>query len=52
MKTLSDHIQESFAPIKEDKQTVIENLNYNKEEVVNVDESVEKERPSDGTDGA
>lgn len=47
MKTLSDHIQESFAPVKEDQQTVIENLNDTKEEVVNVDESVEKEKPSE-----
>lgn len=47
MKTLSDHIQESFAPVKEDQQTVIENLNDNKEEVVNVDESVEKLKPSE-----
>ncbi|WP_262711756.1 hypothetical protein [Flavobacterium pectinovorum] len=44
MKTLSDHIQESFAPIKEDQETVVENLNDNKEEVV---ESVEKEEPSE-----
>lgn len=48
MKTLSDHIRESFNPIKEDnQQTVIENLNDNKEEVVNVDESIEKEKPSE-----
>lgn len=47
MKTLSKHIQESFAPIKEDQQTVIENLNGNQEEVVNEDESVEKEEPSE-----
>ena len=47
MKTLSDHIQESFAPVKEDQQTVIENQIDNKEEVVNVDESVEKEKPSE-----
>lgn len=47
MKTLSDHIQESFAPVKENQQTVIENLNDNKEEVVNEDESVEKEKPSE-----
>lgn len=47
MKTLSDHIQESFATVKEDQQTVIENLNDNKEEIVNVDESVEKEKPSE-----
>ncbi|MEP6804657.1 MAG: hypothetical protein ABI892_09045 [Flavobacterium sp.] len=47
MKTLSNHIQESFAPVKEDQQTVIENQIDNKEEVVNVDESVEKEKPSE-----
>jgi hypothetical protein len=46
MKTLSDHIQESFAPI-EDKQTVIENQIDNKEEIVNEDSSVEKEKPSE-----
>lgn len=47
MKTLSKHIQESFTPVKEEQQTVIENLNDNKVEVVNVDESVEKEKPSE-----
>ena len=47
MKTLSDHIQESFAPVKEDQKTVIENLIDNQKEVVNVDESVEKEKPSE-----
>nr|WP_315219793.1 hypothetical protein [uncultured Flavobacterium sp.] len=47
MKTLSDHIQESFAPVKEDKQTVIENQIDNREDVVNEDESVEKEKPSE-----
>ncbi|MBF4515801.1 hypothetical protein IRZ71_05580 [Flavobacterium sp. ANB] len=46
MKTLSDHIQESFSP-KEEQNTVIENLNDNQEEVVNEDESVEKEKPSE-----
>lgn len=45
MKNLSDHIQESFAT-KEEEQTVIENLNDDKEEVVN-EESVEKEKPSE-----
>lgn len=33
MKTLSDHIQESFAPVKEDQQTIIENLNDNKKKL-------------------
>jgi hypothetical protein len=47
MKTLSDHIQESFAPVKEDQQKVIENQIDNKGEVVNEDESVEKEKPSE-----
>ncbi|GIQ58889.1 hypothetical protein Flavo103_20250 [Flavobacterium collinsii] len=47
MKTLSNHIQESFKPIKEEQQTVIENQIDNKEEVVNEDESVEKEKPSE-----
>lgn len=47
MKTLSDHIQESFAPVKTDQQTVIENLNDKKEEVVNEDESVQKAKPSE-----
>lgn len=47
MKTLSDHIQESFAPIKEDQQTVAENLSDKQEEVVNEDKSVEKEEPSE-----
>jgi hypothetical protein len=53
MKTLSKHILESFKPIKEEQQTtVIENQIDNKEEVVNEDESVEKETPPAGTDGA
>lgn len=53
MKTLSNHIQESFTTIKEEKQTtVIENQTDNKEQVVNEDESVEKETPSAGTDSA
>ena len=47
MKTLSVHIQECFASIKEDQQTVAENLNDKQEEVVNEDESVEKEGPSE-----
>ncbi|SHL64223.1 hypothetical protein [Flavobacterium pectinovorum] len=47
MKTLSKHILESFTPIKEEQQTVIENLNDNKDEVVTVEESVEKEKPSE-----
>jgi hypothetical protein len=47
MKTLSDHIQESFNPVKEDnQQTFTENLNDDKE-VVNEDEFVEKEKPSE-----
>lgn len=45
MKNLSDYIQESFAN-KEEEQTIIENLNDNKE-VVNEDETVEKEKPSE-----
>lgn len=53
MKTLSNHIQESFAPVKEEQQTtVIENQTDSKEEeAVNEDESIEKEKPSGGTDG-
>lgn len=51
MKTLSDHIQESFAPVKEDQQTVIENQVVDKEEVVNEGESVGKDKPSGDTDG-
>jgi hypothetical protein len=47
MKTLAVHIQESFAPIKEEEQTVVENLNGNQEEVVNEDESIEKKKPSE-----
>ncbi|WP_291143744.1 hypothetical protein [Flavobacterium sp. UBA7680] len=47
MKTLSNHIQESFAPVKEEQQTVIENQIDNKEEIVNEDESLEKEKPSE-----
>ena len=47
MKTLAVHIQESFAPIKEDQQTVVESLNNNQEEVVNEDASVEKSKPSE-----
>ena len=47
MKTLSNHIQESFAPVKEEQQTVIENQIDNKEDVVNENESVEKEKPSE-----
>lgn len=48
MKTLSNHIQESFKPIKEEQQTtVIENQTDNKEEVVNEDVSLEKEKPSE-----
>lgn len=47
MKTLSNHIQESFAPLKENQETVIENQIDNKEEVVNEDESVEKEKTSE-----
>jgi hypothetical protein len=47
MKTLSEHIQESFTPVKEEQQTVIENLTDNKEEIVNENESVEKEKPSE-----
>lgn len=46
MKTLSNHIQESFAPVKEEQQIVIENQTDNAEKVVNEDESVEKEKPS------
>ncbi|MEM0576022.1 hypothetical protein [Flavobacterium polysaccharolyticum] len=46
MKNLSDHIQESFAT-KEEEQTVIENLIDNNEEVVNENETVEKEKPSE-----
>jgi len=47
MKTLSVHIQESFTPTKEDKETIIENQIDSKEEVVNENESVEKEKPSE-----
>ncbi|WP_157509926.1 hypothetical protein [Flavobacterium denitrificans] len=46
MKTLSNHIQESFSETKEEQQTVIENQ-IDKKEVVNEDESVEKEKPSE-----
>lgn len=45
MKTLSNHIQESFTPVKEE-QAVLENQTDNAEEAVNEDESVEKEKPS------
>ncbi|MDX6191973.1 hypothetical protein SGQ83_21695 [Flavobacterium sp. Fl-318] len=47
MRTLSEHIQESFTPVKEEQQTVIENQTDNQEEVVNEDKSVEKEKPSE-----
>ena len=47
MKTLSNHIKESFTPVKEEQQTVVENQTDNTEEVVNEDESVEKEKPSE-----
>ncbi|MFH6966899.1 hypothetical protein [Flavobacterium sp. FlaQc-28] len=47
MKTLSDHIQESFTPVKEDQQTVIESQIDNQEEVVNEDASTEEEKPSE-----
>lgn len=47
MKTLSNHIQESFKPSREEQQTVIENQIDDTEEVVNEDESVEKEKPSE-----
>ncbi|UWY26925.1 hypothetical protein N4T20_14470 [Flavobacterium sp. TR2] len=47
MKTLSNHIQESFAPVKEE-QIVIENqIDSKEEEAVNEDESKEKEKPSE-----
>nr|WP_294927779.1 hypothetical protein [uncultured Flavobacterium sp.] len=46
MKNLSDHIQESFATKKEE-QTVVENLNDDKEEIVNEEKSVEQEKPSE-----
>lgn len=46
MKTLSDHIQESFTPVKEDQQTVIESQIDNQDEVVNEDTSVEKKDKS------
>ncbi|MFH6943968.1 hypothetical protein [Flavobacterium sp. FlaQc-50] len=51
MKTLSNHIQESFKPAQEEQPTVIENQTDNTKEIVNEDESVEKEKPSGGTDG-
>lgn len=47
MKTLSKHIQESFTPVKENQETIVENKIDNTEEVVNEDESVEKEKPSE-----
>jgi|GEM_PF-6356793 len=47
MKTLSNHIQESFKPVQAEQQTVIENQTDNTEEVVNEDESAEKEKPSE-----
>lgn len=47
MKTLSEHIQESFTPVKEDQQEVIENQTDNTGEVVKEDETVEKEKPSE-----
>lgn len=47
MKTLSGHIQESFTLVKEEQQTVIENQVDDKDGVVNEDESVEKEKPSE-----
>jgi hypothetical protein len=47
MKTLSVHIQESFAPVKDEQLTVIENQADNQEEVVNEDETMEKESPSE-----
>lgn len=47
MKTLSRHIEESFTTVKVEQQTVIENQIDNKEEVVNEDESVEKEKQSE-----
>lgn len=48
MKTLSNHIQESFAPVKEEQQTVLENqIDSTEEEAVNEDESGEKEKPSE-----
>lgn len=47
MKTLSNHIQESFKPIKEIQQTTgIENQVDNQKKIVNEDESVEKEKTS------
>lgn len=47
MKTLSKHILESFPPVKENQETVIENQIDNKEEVVNEDESARKDKPSE-----
>lgn len=44
MKTLSVHIKESFNENKEEHKTVVENLNDNQEEVVNEDETTEKEK--------
>lgn len=43
MRTLSEHIQESFDENKEEQQTVIENLNDNKETVVNEDKTIVEE---------
>jgi hypothetical protein len=47
MKTLSNHIQESFAPVKEEQQTVLENQTDNEEKNINEDETLEKEKPSE-----
>ncbi|WP_264538070.1 hypothetical protein [Flavobacterium sp. N1736] len=47
MKTLSNHILESFASVKENQETIVENKIDNTEEVVNEDESLEKEKPSE-----
>ena len=47
MKNLSDHIQESFAPVKDEQQTVAENLDNNAEKVINEDENVAQEKPSE-----
>lgn len=52
MKTLSEHIQESFNENKEEQQTVIENLNDNQEEAVNEDTSAEKEKSTDDASGS
>lgn len=47
MKTLSVHIQESFAPITENQQIVVEYLNDNQENVVNDNIIIENEKPSE-----